>query len=183
MDSAVALIQERGYNAFSYHHIAEALGIKNAAVHYHFPSKGDLGVAVVERYHRQFKDWAAAHKQQGTGPLGLLRGYFSIPLRFMRDGDKVCPLGVLEAEYKAIPVPLREAVRALDAEIREFLAEVLTQGRRQGIFRFEGNAEDKALIIVAALQGALQVARAAGRKIVTQVIRQIEWDLGIPKPP
>jgi len=137
MDTVVALIQERGYNAFSYHHISGALGIRNAAVHYHFPSKADLGLAVVKRYHRQFDDWVAAHRDKGTAPLALLRGYFLIPVRFVRDGGKVCPLGVLEAEYKTIPDPVRQAVRELDADIRRFLADVLEQGRRQGVFRFE----------------------------------------------
>lgn len=179
LDTAVALIQERGYNAFSYHHVSDALGIKNAAVHYHFPSKADLGLAVVKRYHRQFDDWVAAQRDEGAGPLALLRGYFLIPMRFVRDGGKVCPLGVLEAEYKAIPDPMRQAVRELDADIRRFLADVLEQGRHRGVFRFDGDAADKALVIVAALQGGLQIARAAGYKAVMRVIRQTERDLGV----
>jgi AcrR family transcriptional regulator len=181
LDTAVALIQERGYNAFSYQHVSADLGIRNAAVHYHFPSKGDLGLAVVERYHRLFDEWVAENTGSGTDPLAMLRGYFAIPIRFARDGGKVCPLGVLEAEYKAIPDPMREAVRELDADIRSFLAQVLEQGRRQGVFRFEGAPEDKALVIVAALQGALQIARAAGIKTVSRVIRQIERDLGMDR--
>ena len=43
LDAAEELLQRRGYNAFSYHHIAVQLGIRNAAIHYHFPAKEDLG--------------------------------------------------------------------------------------------------------------------------------------------
>ena len=33
------LIRTKGYNAFSYQDISSKLGIKNAAVHYYFPTK------------------------------------------------------------------------------------------------------------------------------------------------
>lgn len=44
---AEALIQKDGYNAFSFKDIATAINIKTASIHYHFPSKEDLGVAVI----------------------------------------------------------------------------------------------------------------------------------------
>ena len=50
LNAAEDLLQRRGYNAFSYHHIAIQLGVRNAAIHYHFPSKEDLGVALVKRF-------------------------------------------------------------------------------------------------------------------------------------
>ena len=39
VDTALQLLMQRGVNGFSYRDISEPLGIKNAAVHYHFPSK------------------------------------------------------------------------------------------------------------------------------------------------
>jgi len=48
LDLAETLIQTRGYSAFSYQDIADSLGIRKASIHYHFPSKTDLGIAVVE---------------------------------------------------------------------------------------------------------------------------------------
>ena len=50
LNTAESLWQHRGYNAFSYHHIAVQLGIRNAAIHYHFPGKEDLGVELIRRY-------------------------------------------------------------------------------------------------------------------------------------
>lgn len=37
------LILTKGYNGFSYQDISTALGIKNAAIHYYFASKENLG--------------------------------------------------------------------------------------------------------------------------------------------
>ena len=50
MDRAAQLLMSRGYNGFSYRDISSHLGVKNAAVHYHFPVKADLAVALVEEY-------------------------------------------------------------------------------------------------------------------------------------
>jgi TetR/AcrR family transcriptional repressor of nem operon len=50
LDLAETLIQARGCNAFSYQDIADKLGIRKASIHYHFPSKSDLGISVIERY-------------------------------------------------------------------------------------------------------------------------------------
>ena len=33
------------------------LGVKNAAIHYHYPTKEDLGCAVIQRYRDRFKLW------------------------------------------------------------------------------------------------------------------------------
>lgn len=49
VDKAEELIRTKGYNAFSYGDIAGVLHIRNAAIHYYFPSKADLGVSVVDR--------------------------------------------------------------------------------------------------------------------------------------
>jgi len=55
MDLAENLLLSRGYNGFSYKDISLALGIKNATVHYHYPAKKDLGVAVIRRARDQLK--------------------------------------------------------------------------------------------------------------------------------
>ena len=183
LDTAETLLQQRGFNAFSYQNISQPLGIRNAAVHYHFPSKGNLGTALIERYQRRFRDWVAAHQRRGSDPTTLLNGYFAIPLNYLRHDNCVCPLGVLEAEFNAIPDDMRAATRALDAEIREFLAGVLRDGRQQGQFQFAGAPETKALVVVAALQGALQIARVAGPSAFRDTLRQLKFDLGMNARP
>ncbi|MFC7669875.1 TetR/AcrR family transcriptional regulator [Hymenobacter humi] len=57
VDLAENLLLERGFNAFSYQHIARKLGVKPAAIHYHFPSKDDLGTAIVARQLRRLRKW------------------------------------------------------------------------------------------------------------------------------
>ena len=42
------------YHAFSFHHVAECVGIKKNSIVHHFPTKEVLGQAVVERYRYAF---------------------------------------------------------------------------------------------------------------------------------
>ena len=56
LDVAEQLIQTRGCSAFSYQDIADALKIKKASIHYHFESKTDLVIAVIERYTERFDE-------------------------------------------------------------------------------------------------------------------------------
>ena len=47
-------MRKGGYDAVSFRDIASAVGIKSASVHYHFPTKADLGQAVTRRYRDHF---------------------------------------------------------------------------------------------------------------------------------
>ncbi|MGO7998244.1 TetR/AcrR family transcriptional regulator, partial [Rhizobium ruizarguesonis] len=50
LTSARALIMTGGYHGFSYADIAAVVGIRNASIHHHFPSKTDLVRPLVVRY-------------------------------------------------------------------------------------------------------------------------------------
>ena len=89
-------------------------------------------------------------------------------------------MGILEAEFHAIPEALQEATRRLDSAVRGFLANTLEAGREAGLFHFQGAAEDKALVVGATLQGGLQISRVAGGVVAfKKILRQMEKDLGI----
>jgi TetR/AcrR family transcriptional repressor of nem operon len=86
---------------------------------------------------------------------------------------------MLETEFYAIPEAMRVEARSLDQEIRQWLTQALREGRDQRLFRFQGSAKDKALLMVATLQGALQISRVVGRDGFSACVRQLKWDLGL----
>ena len=173
LDAAEAMLQERGFNAFSYHHIAERLGVKNAAIHYHFRSKADLGVAVIERYRRRFARWAERLEAEERDPWRKLEAYFQIYLDFKMRGGKICPSGILQAEYHSIPEEMRTSASALIVDLQRWLTRLLTEGREQEVFRFPGEPADQAMVIGATLQGALQIARAWGPERFDTALEQL----------
>src|SRR5438132_1674693 len=50
LNVAQRLIQTRGFQGFSYRDLADEIEISTASIHYHFPTKADLGVALVQRF-------------------------------------------------------------------------------------------------------------------------------------
>lgn len=178
LDTAEAMIQELGYNGFSYQHIAELLGIKPAAVHYHFRSKADLGAAVIERYRRRFQRWAEQLEAQGKDVHAKLEAFFQIYYDLSNQGQRVCPAGILQAEFNAIPGEVREATRGLMVDLQEWLTGVLSQGRESGELSFPGEPADQAVVIAATLQGALQIARSCGPERFAAAVAQLKRQLG-----
>lgn len=175
---AEELMQQRGFHGFSYHHIAERLGIRNAAVHYYFPSKGDLGVALIERFRENFRFWAEQLAARRATATEAIEGFFDIELRYCAQA-RVCPLGVTGVELPGIPEPMQAAVRALLLDVRSFLVTHLEAGRGSSEFDFPGSAEARADTMLAALQGSLQLARLTDASAFERVADQLRADLGI----
>jgi AcrR family transcriptional regulator len=99
LNLAEALLQDKGFNGFSYAHIASELGVKNAAIHYHFPTKEDLVCAVLQRYRERFRLWINNARVKDLPPAQKLDWFFSIYTDIRADKGKVCLVGSLEAEF------------------------------------------------------------------------------------
>src|SRR3954454_13730435 len=78
LDSAERLVQSRGFNGFSYADVAAELGVTKASLHYHFPSKAELGEALISRYTERFADALAAIDSRGAGPADRLEAYVGL---------------------------------------------------------------------------------------------------------
>lgn len=179
LDAAEDLLLRRSYNAFSYQHISVQLGIRNAAIHYHFPSKADLGAELIKRYRERFSIWIQQLEDSTDDAWKLLQGYFQLYAHYLEaeGGSKACPSGVLGIEFGAIPDQMKEETRMMLAEIYEWLISVLQRGRETGRLQFCGTVEGKAIELGCALQGALQIARCTQPSRFHQVLEQLEADL------
>ena len=177
MDLAETFIQEKGFNGFSYAHIASELGVKNAAIHYHFPTKEDLSIAVIKRYRDRFQLWVNNSRVKDLAPEKKLDWFLSIYNDMRVDQGKVCLVGSMEVEFNTIPEGLQAEVEALHREMLAWLQGMLKEGLDAGVFHFHGEPANKAALILSSLQGALQMARALGTKKFRDVIEQHKLDL------
>jgi TetR/AcrR family transcriptional repressor of nem operon len=161
LDVAERLVQTRGFNGFSYADIAESLGVTKASLHYHFPTKADLGRRLIERYETGFLETLAAidaaHPQAGD----KLRRYARIYAEVLR-ANRMCLCGMLASDHATLPKPMREKVRHFFDENERWLARVLDDGRKSGQLEFKGAPVELARMIVASLEGAMMLARSYG---------------------
>ena len=159
LDIAERFVRGRGYNGFSFRDVASRAGIKSASVHYHFPAKADLGVAVARRYTDRFMA-GLGDPQAVRDPLNKYLAAFRAGLT--RDGQ-MCLCGVLGAENSALPVAVaQEAKRFCELNLAWLERALSARGGVSGAER--AFLRRRALVILSALEGAMIVARNLGSR-------------------
>jgi TetR/AcrR family transcriptional regulator, transcriptional repressor for nem operon len=158
LDIAERLVQVRGFNGFSYADVAAELSVTKASLHYHFPSKADLGEAIITRYAERFADALASIDEDVDAAPAKLAAYAELYAQVLRE-ERMCLCGMLAAEYETIPSPIRSAVVRFLDDNEAWLTLVLEQGRREGSLSFVGSTAVLARSIVSGLEGALLIAR------------------------
>jgi TetR/AcrR family transcriptional repressor of nem operon len=158
LDIAERLVQLRGFNDFSYADVARELGITTASLHYHFPSKAELGQALIARYTERF----LAALDQIDDDLGdaetKLEAYTGLYADVLRD-HRMCMCGILAAEYQTLPEPMRDAVIRFFDENQRWLIDVLDQGQEDHTLKITDSTVEIAQSIISTLEGAMLVAR------------------------
>ena len=166
IDRATELVRQRGYAAFSYADLSEAVGIRKPSIHHHFPVKEDLGAAIVEVYARRFGERLVAIAAATDEPLTRLETYAGLYREGLASGQG-CLCGVLASEVAVLPPRVRAGVEAFFAANLRWLERVLDEGRQHGDGRGSSLRRDldprrEARTVLAALQGAMFVALALG---------------------
>jgi TetR/AcrR family transcriptional repressor of nem operon len=161
LDIAEALVQTRGFNAFSYADVSKAVGIRKASLHHHYPTKADLGLALVDRYRQAFM--GALNKIETTSETTgrRLAHYTDLYGSVLRKG-RMCMCGMLAADVATLPRPMRESIAEFFDQNERWLTRVLAEGRKRGEIEFLGTPASMASFFVSSLEGAMLVARASG---------------------
>ena len=179
LDLAELQLQRLGYNGFSYHHLSQELGIKNAAIHYHFPTKEALGVHIIERTKGRFNKWVN-HPENRILPVRQQLDWFIKTYKYnLNSENRVCLIGSLATDYYTLPLAMQNAINKLSGEIQKWMARLLDSGRLAGEIQFEGNSQDKATCILSSLTGSLQLARLLGNEYFHKTVNQIYIDLNL----
>ncbi len=164
LDAAQSLIARVGSNGMSYKHLSDAVGIRKASVHHHFPTKTDLLVGLVERYGGEVAgrlDTLLGAELSGREKLDR---YLRHGLELLNRGDceGACPVGMLVAEIQTLDERLKTLLLTFYKKQIGGLHEILRQGLQDGSLRFRGSIEDLAPVVFSLLQGSLLVTRGGG---------------------
>jgi TetR/AcrR family transcriptional repressor of nem operon len=162
LDVAELLAQTRGYNGFSYADIAVQLGVTKASLHYHFPSKAELGRALIERYRVMFAVALAAIDRQSRAPGEKLRQYVELYSAVLSN-KRMCLCGMLAAEHATLPAAMQTSLKRFFDDNERWLTAVLRDGLRSGTLQFQESAQARARLLLGALEGAMLVARSYSR--------------------
>lgn len=170
LDAAERFARTVGYNGFSFRDIAAEIGIKSASVHYHFPTKADLGAAVAARYTERFFLTLGDPEDPETTAGEKLARYRGLFRHALVADRQMCLCGMLGAEAASLPPALASEVAGFFDRNLDWLARVVTSAGGYS----KGDARRRAMTILAALEGALMLARSLERDhIFDQVARAV----------
>jgi TetR/AcrR family transcriptional regulator, transcriptional repressor for nem operon len=177
LDVAEQLAQTRGFNSFSYADVASKLRVTKPSLHYHFPSKADLGRALVSRYRANFGLALDAIQRTERDPRRKLKRYADLYDAVLRK-NRMCLCGMFAAEFATLPTPMQDELRSFFDSNERWLAGVLAAGREDGTLSFKEQPKERARMLLGALEGAMLIARAFGdgrrfRVIVEQVLADV----------
>ncbi|KAA1176578.1 TetR/AcrR family transcriptional regulator [Rhizobium tropici] len=156
MTAARATVQSRGYNALSFRELAKEVGIKSASVHYHFPTKGDLGAALARRYTEEGAAYLAELLATSEGPTWCMDRYTEIFRSALANDNRMCLCGIMSAELDDLPAEVRTEVDKFAAMNVGWLTKVLSLTKSSAS---EQDLKEHAMAIFAAIEGAQLVAR------------------------
>lgn len=168
-----ALLVERGYSAFSYADVAEAVKIRKASIHHHFPTKTTLVVAVLRAHRANLRRGMEALDQNVSSPMLRLRQYFAFWEGCIADKTmSFCIGALLSAELPSLPEEVQAEVKQHFAVLTEWFEATLKAGSDAGELQLQHAAATEAQVLIASLHGAMLSARAMDSCDVFKLVSQ-----------
>lgn len=170
---AADLLQRVGYASFSFRDLAEAVGIRAASVHYHFPTKADLGVALVDWFRAQSDPQMAALCQAYPNVRDRLLALAEQVAEHTCTNGKSCPINLLLSEFSVLPENLQIKVRAWVDDCLAGMAAWLDQGRQAGELKFPGDAIYQARLVWSVIEHGTQLSRTQADQSFRSLIQHL----------
>ena len=152
LDAAEYRMRRGGYNAVSFRDLAGDTKIKSSSVHYHFPKKEDLGIALIERYAERFFSALAEEAAAAETGIAKLKAFQNVYRNALIEDHAICLCGLLGAELAGLPEGLADGIQTFFSDNIAWVADALSAGLS------DDERHTRASMIVAAHQGAMTLA-------------------------
>ncbi|HNA29221.1 MAG TPA: TetR family transcriptional regulator C-terminal domain-containing protein [Thiobacillaceae bacterium] len=161
LEASFAEIHRQGFQAASVANILTTTGLTKGALYHHFPSKKDLGLAVIdeiiapalaERFIKPLRET----ERPARALIGLIGGKQSQSEELIRLG---CPLNNLMQEMSPVDEDFRHHLNRILAHWQDAFEEALRRAQMAGEIHREVNCHAVALFIVSAWEGCVGIAK------------------------
>ena len=183
LDAAVDLFHRKGYSETSMQDIMRGAQVTSGALHHHYPTKKELGVAVIrERVAAMVEEaWIAPVVDSTRADKGLAKAFKGI-IGGLREGAIVgCPLNNLAIELANSEPEFRLEMQQIFDDWQTALAKRIKETKI--VPRGSGmTAEDLATLVVAAYSGAMTMAKTSQTTRPLNVTLKLLSRLWKPQP-
>lgn len=164
------VLSKKGYNGFSYADIAEIAKIRKASIHYHFPTKADLCIAIIEK-HQEYIN-SLIEKQKDMNALERLQKIIDYYLKLIIENE-ICIMGTLANASNTLERRVKDKSLDFCKTILLHTTNILEYGVEKKEFREVDNREDKAIEILSSLMGLAQISRIYSKERIVMVVQGI----------
>ncbi len=158
LDLAQDFLQTRSMAGFSFQDLAKGIGIKKGSLYYHFESKEELIIALLERVHGRLLE--AFRQVENESAWVRLETYLNIYGKHFGPSEKMCPGGSFASIWGTVSEPLKKSVKRLGTTHVKEVTRIVESGRDSGEFkRTDTTPEEVAIWIISTVQGAMLTSR------------------------
>jgi len=157
LTQAVRLFLEKGYHGTSIDDITQAAGLTKGALYWHFKNKEDLLKRIIEEYEKRFLD-GMIQSVEGVngGAIDKFKKYIRFNSAFAYYNRELCvSFDTLAAELVGAHHRIEPKIRRVYKRYQNFLKDLISQGKKEKVFRKEIDANLAALAIIAFHDGIL----------------------------
>ena len=163
LDAAAKEILENGFRAASLDAILSRTGVTKGALYHHFPSKKDLGLAVIDEVYRPaaLAPWLK-RLADCDDPVTAITDMLQVKssscsaTRSVRCG---CPMNNLAQEMASVDEDFRLKVESVFHDWRTAIADALERGKAEGFVRDNLDTMKAATFITCVIEGAVGAAK------------------------
>jgi len=159
LDIAEDYTQKSGFNAFSYKDIQNEVGIKTSSIHYYFPSKNDLAMAMTERFIERFNIALKEINTEKVSGLARLETLCNSFFKMITEG-KFCLCGMLASDNHSLPESVNNKLLEFFELTETWIMNAIELGIEQREFKNSIQAKHAAAHFLASLEGAMLIAKA-----------------------
>jgi len=162
IETTLRLADKVGPDRLATSQVAQAIGLTQAAIFRHFPTKQDLWEAVAARIGEKFQQHWNAAQSTADDPVSQLRKLITAQLRLIQSVPAIPAVlfsRELHVENKALRIIFAEFMKTFHARVKTLVA----AGQQAKILSPEIDATDAALLIIGLVQGTVLRWSVSGR--------------------
>jgi len=164
LNAAFDEINQNGFQAASLANILKETKVTKGALYHHFPSKLEMGYAVVDEIVAEsVKEMWVTPLKDSENIIDALLHQIDLAIS-KRNKENICfgcPVNNLAQEMSPIDEGFRERINSIFDQWRTTIDEGLKQGQSKGIVKETISTEASAYFIVSAIEGATSLAKNA----------------------
>jgi AcrR family transcriptional regulator len=154
---AAALFAQRGYAATTYNDLVAASGLSRGGFYFHFRTKEDLALAVIDTKQREWEQRLRSRLAEIDSATRRLVAFGQTLLQIQLEDPSGLALNTVASELVRVP-SLADQAQAVSRRWIERLSQIVTDAQAEGGIRDDLDAASLASVLMGSMAGVRQMA-------------------------